>query len=326
MIKNYVLCLLLAVVLVVSPQFVMAQDYNPLQSVVTGKAQSIGLTVTDTPRQRDIPVRIYLAATPSPQPVILFSHGLGGNREGSAYLGQHWASRGYIAVFMQHQGSDSSLWKDKNKLKALVEMKRAMSGENLNLRIGDVKAVIDQLDVWSRTQGSPLFNKIDMAHIGMSGHSFGAVTTQAVSGQKRSEKSQDDRIKAAVIMSPSKPRLGTSKQAFGSVATPWLLMTGTKDSGGISGLSLDDRLAVYEALPTGDKYQIVLAGAEHSAFGDREIAGDKGQRNPNHHRVIQALSTAFWDAYLRKDQAALQWLQHGGAEGLLEPDDVWQKK
>ena len=54
-----------------------------------------------------------LPTNTAPVPVILFSHGLGGNREGSKFLGEHWAARGYVAVFLQHPGSDDSVWKGK---------------------------------------------------------------------------------------------------------------------------------------------------------------------------------------------------------------------
>jgi hypothetical protein len=38
---------------------------------------------------------------------------------------------------------------------------------------------------------------------------------------------------------------------------------------------------------------------------DLPVAGDDEPHNVNHHRAILALSTAFWDAYLRNDAAAL---------------------
>jgi hypothetical protein len=41
---------------------------------------------------------------------------------------------------------------------------------------------------------------------------------------------------------------------------------------------------------------LVLHNAEHSVFTDRPLPGEREPRNPNHHRVILALSTAFWDA------------------------------
>ncbi len=142
----------------------------------------------------------------------------------------------------------------------------------------------------------------------MSGHSFGAITTQAVSGEKfrlAGHKFNDPRIDAAIAMSPSQPRRGgTAKEAFGSVKIPWLLMTGTEDVVSIGNLDLASRLAVYPALPPGGKYELVLDGAEHSAFNETGLPGDRRARNPNHHRAILALSTAFWDSYLKGDPEA----------------------
>jgi predicted dienelactone hydrolase len=164
----------------------------------------------------------------------------------------------------------------------------------------------------------------------MSGHSFGAVTTQGVSGQRTAlgaSSFTDTRIKAALAMSPSSPRSGGDpKRAFGGVTIPWLLMTGTKDVGLVGGADVASRLAVFPALPPGGKYELVLNGAEHSAFSDRALPGDKEKRNPNHHRVILALGTAFWDAWLREDAEARAWLDGAGPSSVLEKQDRWQKK
>jgi hypothetical protein len=89
---------------------------------------------------------------------------------------------------------------------------------------------------------------------------------------------------------------------------------------------LASRLGVYPALPPGGKYELVLHGARHFAFTDRpELGGELG-RNPNHHRVILALSTAFWDAHLNQDAAAATWLDGPGPRSVMEPDDRWQRK
>ena len=64
------------------------------------------------PRLGDDPIRVYLPAAGTPAPVVLFSHGLGGSREGNAFMGRHWAQRGYVAVFLQHPGSDDGVWMD----------------------------------------------------------------------------------------------------------------------------------------------------------------------------------------------------------------------
>jgi hypothetical protein len=163
----------------------------------------------------------------------------------------------------------------------------------------------------------------------MSGHSFGAVTTQAVSGQafgRAGTRFTDERIRAAIAFSPSSPRRGDPAVAFGAVKIPWMLMTGTKDTALIGDADVASRLAVFPSLPPGSKYELVLADAEHSAFGDRALPGDRAARNPNHHRAILALSTAFWDAYLRGFEPAREWLDGTGARSLLETRDRWQTR
>lgn len=304
--------------------------YDPLRLTAAPAPAATNLTVRDADRGRDVPVRVYLPAGTNASPVVLFSHGLGGSRENSPYLGCHWSSRGYAVVFVQHLGSDESVWKDQpargERLKA---MREAASPKNFALRVQDIPAVLDQLARWNEEKDHPLCGRLDLSKVGMCGHSFGAITTQAVSGQRFPlgiVNYTDARIKAAVAFSPSAPRRGSAERAFGGVSIPWLLMTGTKDTSFINDTDVASRLKVFPALPPGQKYELVLEGAEHSAFGDRPLPGDKEARNPNHHRAILALSTAFWDAYLRGDAAARGWLDGAGARDMLEPKDRWQKK
>lgn len=302
--------------------------YDPLARAA-GSPAHLDLVVRDPERKRSIPIRVYLPPTRSAAPVVLFSHGLGGARTTCAYLGEHWAARGYVAVFLQHPGSDESVWKDRPLLVRMAAMKAAASARNFLLRVQDVGAVLDQLVVWDRDAAHPLHGRMDLTRIGMSGHSFGAVTTQAVSGESFpliGQRYTDPRIKAAIAFSPSAPKRGSASRAFGAVKIPWMLMTGTRDNAPIGGASAASRLEVYRALPPGDKYELVLFDAEHSAFTERALPGDRVKRNPNHHRAILALSTAFWDATLRGDPAARRWLEGGGARSVLEPRDRWQHK
>ena len=304
--------------------------YDPLALPSTPPTVPLDLIWHDDARDRDIPLRIYLPAATTPEPVVLFSHGLGGSRENNAFLGQHWAGRGYVGVFLQHLGSDSSIWQDKPVNERMTAMRDAASVANFRLRVEDVSAVLTQLAKWNGEVGHPLYHRLDLAHIGMSGHSFGAVTTQAVSGESFrlvGTRFTDPRIKAACMFSPSAPAPGVDPgQAFGSVTIPWLLMTGTDDVSPIGDQDAASRLKVFPALPPGAKYQVVLLGAEHSAFGDRPLPGDQQPSNPNHHRVMLALTTAFWDAYLRGDPAAKAWLDGDGPRSVLQAGDAWNAK
>ena len=304
-----------------------AADYNPLAVDKSFTPIHVDVTIYDTARQRDLPVRIYLPTNTAPEPVVLFSHGLGGTRAGSVFLGEHWAARGYVAVFLQHPGSDDSVWKGKPKSQRLRAMNQAASLENFLLRAEDVPAVINQLEIWNADKTNFLFRRMDLKKIGMSGHSFGAVTTEAVSGETfplDGQKLTDSRIKAAIAFSPSSPKDGSGEKTFAAVKIPWLLMTGTKDVAPIGGQDVASRLKVYPALHNAPKYEVVLFNAEHSVFTDRALPGEREPRNPNHHRVILALSTAFWDAYLRGDAAALAWLDGAGPRSVMEPADHWQ--
>ncbi len=306
-------------------------DYSPL-ALPRDEAAPVSkdFDVHDRARKRTIPVRVYMPVPASPAPVILFSHGLGGAKTNNRYLGDHWARRGYVAVFVQHPGSDESVWKDAQLGKRMEVLKQQASLANFNLRARDIPAVLDALEVWNKETKHPLAGRLDLRRVGMSGHSFGAVTTQAVSGQSfpLGVTLADPRIKAAVLMSPSPPRRGNPGVAFGKVAIPWLLLTGTRDdSMAMSNTTPEDRLKVFPALPPGRKYQLVLEGAEHSAFSERALPGDRASRNPNHHRAILALTTAFWDAYLRDDRAAKEWLDsEKSVRSILDPKDRWETK
>lgn len=311
----------------------VAVDYDPLRvaapEVEPNRVEPIDLDVNDTNRNRVIPVKVYLPASKAPEPMVLFSHGLGGDREGGAYLGKHWSARGYFVVVIQHPGSDSSIWKNQRAGQRQSAMTAAASPQNLLDRIEDVKTVLDTITVWNRESGHAIAGRVDLDHIGMSGHSFGAMTTQAVSGQQagRFGRSRTDaRIKAAIVMSPSTPQRGDASAAFGKVNIPWLLMTGTKDVSQFGNQTLESRRAVYIALPPGDKYELLLHNAEHSAFGDNRLRGENPSRDPNHHRVILALSTAFWDAYLRGEDTAKTYLQGPVGRAVLGTQDQLQMK
>lgn len=301
--------------------------YDPLVREEVNLSEPIAVMIVDKSRDREIPILLYPAKTQAP--VILFSHGLGGSRHNSPYLARHWQARGYHCVFMQHIGSDESVWKETSKLFRLGALKGAASLKNYMLRVKDVVAVLDELEKWNQDKTYKMYQKFNLQKIGMTGHSFGAVTTQAVSGQSAMGgrlSHFDPRIKAAMAMSPSVPKHGNPETSFGTVMIPWMLMTGTHDVARIGVTDVADRLAVFKALPPGDKYELVLNEAEHSAFSDRSLPGENKPRNPNHHKVILALSTAFWDTYLKDDKEAKKWLHGPGPSQVMDKLDRWQKK
>lgn len=308
-----------------------ARGYDPLGAGPQSKAADpvYDMTLQDAARKRVIPLRIAHLTSRGELPVILFSHGLGGNRHGASYLERRWRARGYVTVFLQHPGSDDAVWRGVPADQRLAALRGAATGANLVARMRDVVAVLDALAVWnSAGDGNRLGGRLRLDRIGLAGHSFGAFTTQVVAGQRVPPGLPgiwpDPRIKAALLLSPRGPTPGGRADAFAEVPIPWMVMTGSHDVSLIDGGS--DRLAVFPALPPGRKYGLVLHRAEHSAFADAALPGDHLPRNPNHHRAIQALSTAFWDSTLGDDADATAWLDTAGPQTVLEPQDEWQRK
>ena len=245
---------------------------------------------------------------------------------GSEFLGEHWAARGYVAVFVQHPGSDDTVWKNAAPDGRMAAMRKAASLENFLLRVRDIRAVLDQLEVWNKT-GS-LGGRMDLTKIGMSGHSFGAVTTEAVSGETLplvGTGLTDARIRAAVIFSPSTPVSTTAERAFGAVKIPWLLMTGTKDNAPIGHMLMRNRGWGFMPRCTAPRNIRWCSTTRNTRrLPIARCLETQEPRNPNHHRVILAVSTAFWDAYLRGDKDALAWLNGTGPRSVMEPADDWK--
>ena len=319
--KQFLVALLLLVPVYAAEK---SSVYDPLK-VSDIKIASVTYEITDTSRNRTLPLRVYLPESNKPAPVILFSHGLGGSRYNNPYLGNHWARRGYVVVFVQHPGSDESVWKSEPALQRMKAMKQAASLENVIARGNDIPFVIDTLTTWNKEKKHALNGRMNLDAIGMSGHSFGANTTQSVAGQVAlgSRSFLEPRIDAAVMMSPGPPAIGDPAKAFAEIKIPCLLMTGTEDDSPIGNQTPEDRLKVFPYLKKAPAWQVVFDGADHMDFGQRSLKG-KEIKSTRYHQAILALSTAFWDATLKKDPEANTWLRSDAARSVLDSKDVWQ--
>jgi len=302
-------------------------DYSPERPL--RKVASLLLTWHDPARNRDIPVQVYYPANAkSPCPLIIFSHGLGGNRYGYAYLGEHWAGCGYISVHLQHIGSDDSVWKNAG-VNAVAALNQSVADPRNALdRTADVTFAITRMLALNRQSGSPLHGLVDKNEIGMAGHSFGAWTTLAVAGEKTGSGIilTDSRIKAAVAMSPPVPGgADKAKGQFAGIAVPVFHMTGTKDDSPIGETKAADRRIPYDQSKTPGSCLLILDGADHMVFSGH-IFGAFRQADAQFQAIVLAASTAFWDATLRGDQAARTWLYDGGFAKLLGKQGTFETR
>ncbi len=308
----------------------LASDWPTWRLSATNEIQITDVEWRDADRDRTIPARIYSPRTNhQPAPVIIFSHGLGGSREGYAYLGQYWAAHGYVSVHLQHAGSDAAVWEDARFGQRMAAMRRAAADpRNAMNRARDVSFAIDQLTYLNATN-SPWRSCFDLDRVGVAGHSFGAHTALSVAGAKYAplggtvSLAKDPRVKAAIPMSaPAPANRARLAAAFAGVNIPCFHLTGTKDDSPIGDTTAADRRLPFDHCNSSDQYLITFTGGDHAIFSgrDRWFGGGKDEQFQRH---ICLSSLAFWDAYLRDDTAAKEWLRTQfeselGAAGVFE--------
>jgi predicted dienelactone hydrolase len=281
----------------------------------------------DDRRDRTVPVKLYVpTGLSAPAPIVLVSHGLGGSREGLSYVASHWASHGYFVVVMQHPGSDRSVWEGKPLDEARKDLVAAANAQQLVNRVFDAKFVIDEIARRNEREGDPLKGTLDLDHIAMTGHSFGAHTTLAIAGQKYSPirgaglQGLDERVSCAIPFSPSDVQRGDRDEAFGSIVIPVFHVTGTRDENPLNPAeSPESRHVPFQHSVNSDRCLLVLDGATHSTFGGGEAEGRRrragspsGEQLARFHDLVKQSTTAFLDANLRGDADARKWLLEGG--------------
>lgn len=274
---------------------------------------------TDAGRKRNVPVKIYYPHDDSggkpPWPVIIFSHGLGGSRETYGYLGAYWAAHGYVSVHLQHPGSDETVIKD--SAEPWRDLRRAaMKPESIVNRPLDGKFAIDRLKALNDDPAFPLHGKLDLSRIGVAGHSFGAYVTMALAGQsfmngRDVAPFKDNRIKAGLALSTPVAGTGRDKDIlYAPIRIPIFHMTGTTDDSPIGETTAAQRRLPFDHTKNAPAYLVTLADGDHMIFAGRRI----GPEQPND-AAVQALicksSTAFWDAWLKGDAKAKEWLEGG---------------
>ncbi len=278
---------------------------------------------------RLVPYKIYYPAeTPSNLiPVIFWSHGFGGNRDGAAFISRYLASYGYAVVHVTHIGTDSTLWEGKAGHPWDILKQTKVPRETTLARFGDIPFMLDQLP----TLDLPVLPHLDFSSLGISGHSFGAMTTQVLAGQHFPDETgvlssfRDPRFKAGILYSPVPVRhlvedQVTDSQLYGPIALPLLYMTGTQDDSPIEPFDYTHRMAVHEYSNHPDKYLQILQDGDHMIYN-----GTRGKLgvNPNrerHETLIKVTARAFWDAFLKNDTTAKKWLDNGGAQAYMGQD------
>lgn len=268
---------------------------------------------------RIVPYKIYHPVDHDLEkiPVILWSHGFGGNRDGASFISRFLASHGYVIIHMTHLGTDSSLWEGKTGHPWDILKQTQISRETTLNRMFDVPFVLDQLPQWA-IENPEIGQHMDFSRIGMSGHSFGAMTTQVMAGMKFPDMNKvlsdmrDERIKAGILYSPVPIQHlsdATPAELYGAIRIPLLHMTGTEDDSPLEGYGYAYRLIVHEHAGHPEQYLQILKDGDHMIYNGTRGKLAINPKREEHEAEILGAALAFWNAYLKDDESARSWLK-----------------
>jgi dienelactone hydrolase len=280
------------------------------QALPNAETQGVEIVYGEWPdetRNRSVPYKLYLPASRGPAPVVIFSHGLGGSREAASFVLEHLAENGFAAVSIQHPGTDESLLGEGRPMEQLREAVRDV--RSAAARFSDVRFVINQLE--RESANGRFAGRFDVSRIGMSGHSYGALTTLIAVGQRPAagpaDAFRDSRIDAAIVYSPNAPRNQEPGPALADIATPILHFTGTADRTPLDlEMTPEGRQIPFRTITGADQYLIVFDGGDHAIFSGRvQRSGRMGAAQRAQTEAIERETLTFWRAYLGQDASAL---------------------
>jgi dienelactone hydrolase len=264
-------------------------------------------------------------------PVLLVSHGLRYHSLGYSMLSEDLASHGYVVVGVDHPSTafavlfpdervtrfSEPLWSQRRT----AEETQAFERKHVELCAADLMFVVNQLErLDSGAIPSRLNGRLDLARIGVIGHSFG--------GRNAARACQlDKRLKAGVILDGFGRRMTVDKNPDGStIEQPMMLQYARRvPRGGIArvmallqngGKDLEDELRPVRKefceSVKGGSYEVVLSipGMVHESFSDMpllesglsEVIRKDRQRAME---TIRSYTRAFFDRHVRSVEAPL---------------------
>lgn len=289
------------------------------------------LTLEDRSRDRRFPVDLYLPNNSGRLPLIIISHGLGGDRTTFAYLAIHLASYGFAVAVPEHPGSNAG------QIQALFNgfANKVTLPEELIDRPLDIKFLLDYLE---RNYGQQL----QVRRVGIIGQSFGAYTALALAGAKLNLASlnqacqdidnslnlslllqcialelpnqkynlRDERIVSAIAINPMTSAV-FGQEGISEIKIPIMLIASSADP---VTPALSEQIEPFTWLTTPEKYLALLEGATHfstlqESSGSIPLPSQAIGPDPQiAQNYVQQLSLIFFESYV---------LQHSNYQAYL---------
>jgi predicted dienelactone hydrolase len=300
--------------------------------------------------QAPIPTDLYLPAGQD-SPLVVISHGLGGDRSTLAYLAEHLASHGFAVAVVEHPGSSA------NQLSALLagQSEEAVEAADLVRRPIAIQALLDEFEAMAQNDAA-FRSRIDFNRIGILGQSLGGYTSLALAGATVDRTAlleicppqidqlnlslllqcsalsspeplptlQDERIQAAIAINPLNSQI-FGRQGLANITVPVMIVSGTADT---VTPALAEQIRPFTWLNSAERYLVLLDGGTHFSTiydpqGAEAIALPLAVIGPNPtlaQRYIKIMGLAFFQTHLAGDDSYRQYLDPAYANALSQAD------
>lgn len=235
--------------------------------------------------------------------------------------------------------TDSQAWK--NRTADISFIISALSG--LELKVPELKGKMDKqrIGVGGHSYGAYTAQLIGGATIDIPGETKGQSFT-------------DPQVRAILLLSPQgSGQQGLTRNSWTNLKLPMMMMTGSRDRGA-QGQGPEWKEEPFKYSPAGDKYLVFIEGATHFSFSGRLAQGGdetqtQAQRRPgwrlrerfgvgqsgglgvrrrfggaqqqeNIFNYVKVASVSFWDAYLKQDTQAKNYLKSDGLKAQSNGD------
>lgn len=339
------------------PDLRQAGAWQVSQTVLTFAGRVESHTLEEYPNPLQVTCYAPHPWPTEPVPVIIQSHGLASSpADVELHLyAHHLASHGYFVASPQHSGSDVQQVRQMLQGKASEVFKFS---EFIN-RPTDISYLLDQLSLdptWS--------DRLNLNQVGVMGHSFGAYTALALAGAiiqfegleqvctlpnpepnlslllqcqaltlpRQFYQLRDERVKAVMSLD------SVGGEVFGAnglaqIRVPVMLLSGSHD---VTAPLVLEQLRIFRGLTTAHQYLALMCGKSHLRnihrfikTLDLDFAWSFPSPSPEEstssiEETIQALSVAFFDAYLRPERSNSGYLSAAyGQYVSREPYTCW---
>jgi predicted dienelactone hydrolase len=238
-------------------------------------------------------------------PLVIISHGYPGNRYLMMHMGENLASKGYVAVAIDHKDSTP------DDLKSFAS--------TLYNRPFDQLFVLNEIDRLSQPgSGSFLAGLVDASRTGIIGYSMGGYgVVNAIGGGYSAasaafqsappnrmlaergaanpayQKGRDPRIKAAIAIGPWGMQGGFWDAAgLAGIHTPVMFVAGSNDT--TSGYEKGTR-AIFEAAVNADRYLLTFIDANHNAAAPMPAPAEVLSKPGLTERIFNYYNDPVWD-------------------------------